>query len=52
MCRLHFNRKLGDLSVDEFLTSGFDFEEDDDFQDEDESTQQESKIKKSAPPKK
>ncbi|XP_056589872.1 nucleolar complex protein 2 homolog [Triplophysa dalaica] len=45
-------RKLGDLSVDEFLTSGFDFEEDGDFQDEDESTQQESKIKKSAPPKK
>ncbi|KAA0707076.1 Nucleolar complex protein 2 -like protein [Triplophysa tibetana] len=45
-------RKLGDLSVDEFLTSGFDFEEDGDSHDEDESTQQESKIKKSAPPKK
>ncbi|KAI7794114.1 nucleolar complex protein 2 homolog [Triplophysa rosa] len=45
-------RKLGDLSVDEFLSSGFDFEEDGDSQDEDESTQQESKSKKPAPPKK
>ncbi|XP_026097599.1 nucleolar complex protein 2 homolog [Carassius auratus] len=43
-------RKLEDLSVDEFMLSGFDSGEEDDFEDE-ESTQQKGKMKKPAPQK-
>uniref|UniRef100_A0A8C1YY18 NOC2-like nucleolar associated transcriptional repressor n=1 Tax=Cyprinus carpio TaxID=7962 RepID=A0A8C1YY18_CYPCA len=43
-------RKLEDLSVDEFMLSGFDSGEEDDCEDE-ESTQQKGKMKKPAPQK-
>ncbi len=43
-------RKLEDLSVDEFMLSGFDSGEEDDCEDE-ELTQQNGKMKKPAPQK-
>ncbi|XP_073678781.1 nucleolar complex protein 2 homolog [Garra rufa] len=43
-------RKLEDLSVDEFMLSGFDSDEEDDCENE-ESTQQKGKVKKPAPQK-
>lgn len=43
-------RKLEDLSVDEFMLSGFDSDEEDDCEDE-ESTQQKGEKKKPTPQK-
>uniref|UniRef100_A0A671PRA1 Nucleolar complex protein 2 homolog n=1 Tax=Sinocyclocheilus anshuiensis TaxID=1608454 RepID=A0A671PRA1_9TELE len=45
MCHLFLCRKLEDLSVDEFMLSGFDSDEEDACEDE-ESTQQKGKMKK------
>uniref|UniRef100_A0A671PV99 Nucleolar complex protein 2 homolog n=1 Tax=Sinocyclocheilus anshuiensis TaxID=1608454 RepID=A0A671PV99_9TELE len=50
MCHLFLCRKLEDLSVDEFMLSGFDSDEEDACEDE-ESTQQKGKMKKPAPQK-
>uniref|UniRef100_A0A8C2GUM8 NOC2-like nucleolar associated transcriptional repressor n=1 Tax=Cyprinus carpio TaxID=7962 RepID=A0A8C2GUM8_CYPCA len=49
-CHLCLCRKLEDLSVDEFMLSGFDSHEEDACEDE-ESTQQKGKMKKPAPQK-
>uniref|UniRef100_A0A673M2Z5 Nucleolar complex protein 2 homolog n=1 Tax=Sinocyclocheilus rhinocerous TaxID=307959 RepID=A0A673M2Z5_9TELE len=50
MCHLFLCRKLEDLSVDEFMLSGFDSDEEDACEDE-ESTQQKGNMKKPAPQK-
>lgn len=47
---LNLCRKLEDLSVDEFMLSGFDSDEEDDSEDE-ESAQQKGTNKKPAPQK-
>lgn len=50
MFHLNLCRKLEDLSVDEFMLSGFDSDEEDDCENE-ESAQQKGKNKKPAPQK-
>jgi len=50
MFHLNLCRKLEDLSVDEFMLSGFDSDEEDDCEDE-ESTQQKGEKNKHTPQK-